>query len=98
MNKPIIEGIKLIRHNMGGINNADDPSFGPWRLDAVFRVPEFMAVAASFLYGREEICLRGKTKEALEKFAEANELKTHCRLQSLTITQPEETNDIPSNP
>jgi hypothetical protein len=89
MSKPIIEGIKLIKHNMGGVTNPDDPSYGPWRLDAIFRVPSFMEVAASFIYGREEIVLRGKTKEALEQFADVNGLKTHPRLQSLEITQPE---------
>ncbi len=83
-----IEGIKLIKHNMGGVDKPDDPSF-PWRLDAVFRVPGFMEVAASFIYGREEIVVRGLTKEKLEQFAEVNGLRTHPRLQKLEITQPE---------
>lgn len=89
MSKPIIEGIKLIKHNMGGVNEADDPTYGPWRLKAVFRVPSFMGVAANFIYGCEEIVVRGKTKEALEYFAEMNSLNTHPRLQKLEITQPE---------
>lgn len=89
MSNTVIEGIKLIKHNMGGVNNPDDPAYGPWRLDASFRVPSFMEVAASFIYGREEIVIRGKTKEALEQFADLNGLKTHPRLQKLEITQPE---------
>lgn len=89
MAKPVIEGIKLIKHNMGGVNNPDDPAYGPWRLDLVCRVPGFMEVAASFIYGREEVVVRGKTKEALEQFVEANNFRTHPRLQSLEITQPE---------
>ena len=32
-----IEGIKLIKHNIGGVNNPDDPSYGPWRLDEIGR-------------------------------------------------------------
>ena len=86
--KPIIEGIKLIKHNMGGVSVPDDPSY-PWRLNAVFRVPSFMDVAASFIYGREEIIVRGKTREALVQFATLNKLETHPRLQKLQITQPE---------
>ena len=84
-----IEGIKLIKHNIGGVNNPDDPSYGPWRLDAAFRVPEFMEVAASLLYVRQEIVIRGKTKEALYQFVSLNKLNSHPRLQSLVITQPE---------
>lgn len=86
--KPVIEGIKLIKHNMGGVNRADDPSY-PFRLDAIFRVPGFMEVAASFIYGREEIVVRGMTAEKLEEFIAANGLRTHPRLTKLDITQPE---------
>lgn len=84
----VIEGIKLIKHNGGGVNLPDDPSL-PWRLDAHFRAPEFMQVAFVMLYGNETICVRGKTKEALEQFVEVNKFKTHPRLISLEITQPE---------
>lgn len=84
-----IEGIKLIRHNAGGVNVPDDPSY-PWRLDASFSPPEFMLMAFIGLYGGiEEICVRGKTREALEQFVEMNSLRTHPRLRSLEITQPE---------
>ena len=75
--KILIKGIKLIKHNMGGINNEDDPSFGPYRLNATFRVPSFMEVAAVFIYGNEEIILRGKTEEALEEFISLNNLRKH---------------------
>ena len=89
MSKPFIEGIKLIRHNMAGVNRPDDPAYGPFLLTAIFRVPSFMEVAATFIYGREEIVLRGKTQEALEEFVDRNKLRQHCRLQKLEITQPE---------
>lgn len=84
-----IDGIKLIRHNASGINLPDDLSF-PWRLDANLRPLEFMAVAFIGLYGGSEtVCVRGQTREALEEFVEANNLRTHPRLRSLEITQPE---------
>lgn len=81
--------LKLIRHNMGGVDLPDDPSFGPWRLDMSFRVPGFMEVAAAFIYGTEQIVVRSKTKEALEKFASNNNFQKHPRLIKIEITQPE---------
>lgn len=84
----IIEGVKLIRHNAGRVNEPDDETY-PWRLDASFRAPEFMYVAFVFTYGgTEEICVRGKTQEALERFVELNDLRFHPRLISLKIWQP----------
>lgn len=83
-----IEGIKLIKHNLGGINDPDDPSFGPWRLDMSLRPPEFMKVASICMYGGNEVVMiRGKTREALEEFVELNQLRTHPRLVRLTIEQ-----------
>lgn len=85
----MIEGIKLIRHNAGGVNLPDDPSY-PWRLDVNLRPPEFMDFAFILLHGgSEEIVVRGMTKEALEEFVELNGLSDHPRLRSLEITQPE---------
>jgi len=84
-----IEGIKLIHHNASGITRPDDPSY-PWRLDATFSPPEFMQVAFIGLHGGLEIlCVRGKTREALEQFVELNGLRQHPRLHKLEITQPE---------
>ena len=85
MNKPI-EGIKLIKHNMGGVNEPDDPSY-PFKLEVICRVPSFMEVAATFIYGREHVIVRGKTREALEEFVARNGFRTHPRLQSLEITK-----------
>ena len=82
----IIDGIKLIQHNMGGVNNADDPSFGPFLLHIILRVPSFMEVTALFIYGREEIIVRGQTREALEQFLVLNELRTNPRLQKIEIS------------
>jgi len=84
-----IEGIKLIRHNADNVDKPDDTSY-PWRLDVNLSPPEFMLMAFICLYGgSEEICVRGMTREALEKFVEMNDLRGHPRLRSLEITQPE---------
>jgi len=79
--------VKLISHNMGGVNEPDDPSL-PWRLTAVLRVPEFMNVAALFLYGQERAVIRGSTKEELEQTAREYGITTNPRLISLTIEEP----------
>lgn len=82
-----IKGIKLIRHNAGGVNEPDDPSY-PWKLEARFSPPEFMMMAFIGLHGgSEEIVVRGETKESLEQFVEANDLRAHPRLRSLEITE-----------
>lgn len=93
MSEKIIDGLKLIKHNMGHINNPDDPSFGPWRLDIDLRPPEFMQVAAMLIYGNEEVVVRGKTQEALEKLIETNHFTTHPRLVRLTVRNTE-TNSV----
>ena len=80
--------IKVIYHNAGGINIPDDSSY-PWKLEANFRPPEFMYIAFIGLFGgSEEIIVRGKTKEALEKFANENSLNNHPRLRELRIYKP----------
>lgn len=85
----IIPGIKLILHNASNVRLPDDPSL-PFKLEASFSPPEFMIFAFIGIYGgSEEIVVRGETKEALDKFIEANNLRTHSRLRSLTITGPD---------
>jgi hypothetical protein len=79
--------VHLIEHNMGGVQNADDPSLGPWRLTAILRVPEFMEVAALFLYGNERVVVRGPSREELESWAAENRIPTHPRLINLTIEE-----------
>ena len=88
MSKPVIEGIKLIRHNAARYSVPDDFTY-PFRLDAKFRPPGFMDIAFIFIVGgSEEIVVRGMTAEKLEEFVAANGLRTHPRLISLEITQP----------
>jgi hypothetical protein len=84
-----IPEIKLIKHNAGGVSEADDPSF-PFKLEASFSPPSFMAVTFVMMHGgSEDIVVRGMTQEALERFVDANSLRSHPRLRSLTITGPE---------
>ena len=86
----VLAETKLIEHNMGGYKVPDDPTYGPWKLEVICRVPEFMAVAASFIYGREQVIARGKTREALEAFTVLNSLAGHPRLITMTFSQPED--------
>lgn len=82
-----IDGVKLIYHNAGGVNEPDDTSY-PFRLEANFSPPEFMNVAFILMRGgSEKIVVRGKTREALEKFVDLNNLRKHPRLRSLDITE-----------
>lgn len=84
-----IPGLKLIRHHGSGINLPDDESF-PFKLEANFRPPEFMAIAFIGLYGgSEEIVVRGMTKEALDELIGRNQFRTHPRLRWLTVTGPD---------
>jgi len=79
----IIPGLKLI-YQTGGQRQPDDPSM-PYLLEANFRPPVFMNVA---FVRSEEIVVRGETRQALDKFVQANDLDTHPRLRKLTITGP----------
>jgi hypothetical protein len=92
MSDGVIEGVKVIQHNMGGINRPDDPSY-PFLLQMVCRVPGFMEVTAAMIYGQEAVKVRGKTKEALEELIKRNNWSTHPRLISLTVTEPEKDPD-----
>jgi hypothetical protein len=84
-----IKGIKLIKHNVGGVDIPDDTSY-PFKLEASFRPPEFMIVAFVGLYGgSEDIIVRGMTREALEEFVDLNNLRKHPRLRKLEITGPD---------
>lgn len=54
-----------------------------------------MEVAFVMMHGgSEEICVRGKTRKALEEFVEVNFLKTHPRLRELNITEPEKAKSV----
>jgi hypothetical protein len=81
--------LKLIRHNSAGVNLPDDPSF-PYKLVVNCSPPEFMIVTFVSLHGgSEEVVVRSKTKESLDRFIKVNNFKTHPRLRRLTITGPD---------
>ena len=83
-----IEGIKLVRLT-GAVNEPDDPSY-PYKLDVNLRPPELMQVTFIMLYGgSEEIVVRGKTRDAINRFIELNDLRRHPRLRRMTITGPD---------
>lgn len=78
--------LKLIKHNVGHINEPDDPSY-PYKLELNFRPPELMQVTFVMLYGgSEEMIVRGKTREAIEHFIAVDDLRHHPRLRRGTIT------------
>ena len=89
MSKPVIPGLTLIKHNACGLDLPDNPSF-PYKLEISLRPPEFLEVTFILLYGStEEVVIRGMTKEALDQFIEANDIRNHIRLRHLTITGPD---------
>jgi len=89
MSENVIEGLKLIKHNAGGVNLPDDPSF-PYKMEMICSPPEFMTMAFIGLFGgSEEVIVRGMTKEALEEFIGKNNYRTHPRLRSLVISGPD---------
>ena len=84
-----IDGLKLIRLNSAQIDAPDDPSY-PYKLEVNLRPPELMQVAFVMLHGgSEEVIVRGKTREAIEKFIELNDQRRHPRLRRMTITGPD---------
>lgn len=89
MSKPVIPGLKLIKYNVGHLDLPDDPSF-PYKLEISLRPLERDEAMLIFLYdGTEEIVVRSTTKEALDQFIEANDLRNHPRLRHLIITGPD---------
>lgn len=85
----VIDGIKLITHNVSGIHNSDDPSL-PWRLDVRMNHGGFINVVRTAMNPEGEIiCVRGKSRESLEEFIKLNDLETHYRVTRLKLWKPE---------
>jgi hypothetical protein len=86
----VIEGLKLIRLNTAGVDEPDDPSY-PYKLKINLRPPELMQVAFVMMHGGSEIVVvRGKTREAIDRFIEVNNFRQHPRLRRGMITGPED--------
>jgi hypothetical protein len=88
----VIEGLKLIRLNSAKIDEPDDRYAAdyPYKLVVNLSPPELMQVAFIMLHGgSEEMVVRGKTHEALDRFVALNDLAKHPRLRWLTIEGPD---------
>ena len=81
--------LKVILHNAGNVNEADDPTF-PFKLEVSLRAPSFMNIAFIGLYGAtEELIVRGMTKEALDELIDEQRFRKHPRLIRLILTGPD---------
>lgn len=84
--------LKVIRLNTAGIDEPDAPyvTSHPYKLTAHLRPPDFMQVAFICRYGgSEELVVRSRTQEALNRFVEQKSLTQEPRLRSLVITGPD---------
>lgn len=84
-----IEGLKLIQLNSARVNEPDDPSY-PYKLVVNLSPPELMQITFIMLHGgSEELIVRAKTREAIDRFVAQNDLPRHPRLRRMTITGPD---------
>src|SRR4029077_7558214 len=61
----------------------------PYKLTAHLSPPDFMQVTFIMLHGgSEELIIRGRTREALDRFITRNNLKQNPRLRGMMITGP----------
>jgi hypothetical protein len=85
------DDLKLIRLNSRGIHEPDNLHAADYSYKLVVHLspPEFMHVTFILLHGgSEELIVRGKTRDALDRFITKNDLTQHPRLRSMTITAP----------
>lgn len=81
--------IKLIRHASSRIRRDDDPTM-PYRVEVDLCPPEFMVVTFVMLYGgSDEIVVRCATREAVDRFLDKLELRTHPRMRRIRIVGPD---------
>lgn len=89
MTNEVIPGLKVIHHSASGVDATDDPSF-PFKLEGNFGPPNFLEVSFILMRGGSEtFVIRAMNREALDKFIELNEYRTHPRLRRLIITGPD---------
>lgn len=82
----LIDGLKLIRHTTARINEPDDPSY-PFKLEVNLSPPELMQ-------GSEELVVRSMSREAIDQLIQANDLRRHPRLRRMTITGPDNLQEV----
>lgn len=81
------EDLKLI-HLTGTVDQPDDPIY-PYKLEVNLRPPELMQVTFIMLHGGSEvIVVRGKTREAIDRFIDQNKLRQHPRLRRMILSGP----------
>lgn len=88
----IDEDLKLIRLNSARINepDVDYATDYPYKLYVNLSPPELMQVTFIMLHGgSEEMVVRGKSHEALDRFVALNHLGNHPRLRWMTIESPD---------
>lgn len=78
--------VKVIYHNMDGIDEPDDPTM-PYVLRAKLRPPEFLFVAALLMYGNEECTIIGDSEAELQQVARDYGIAKNPRLISMSITR-----------
>jgi len=86
------DDLKIIRLNTHRIDEPDAAwsATYPYKLTANLRPPEFMQVTFICLHGgSEEMVLRGKTPEAINRFIAQNDLRHHPRLRAMIVTGPD---------
>lgn len=85
-----VSDLKLIRLT-GVIDQPDDPSPSyPYKLEVNLCPPDLMLVTFVMLHGGSEvIVVRGKTREAIDRFIEQNTLRQHPRLRWMILSGPD---------
>ena len=86
------DDLKLIRLNTHKIDEPEGAwiTTHPYKLEANLRPPELMQVTFICLHGgSEELIMRGKTLEALNRFIAQNDLRQQPRLRVMRITGPD---------
>lgn len=87
-----IEGLQLVYMTgtrLDGSLDRDDTGY-PYRLEVNLSPPQLMEVAFIMRHGgSEEIIVRAKTREAIDRFVDMNAFRKHPRLRRMTITGPD---------
>ena len=88
-----IEGLRLVYMTGARLDRSEDRDDAgyPYRLEVNLSPPQLMTVAFIMLHGgSEEIVVRSKTRDAIDRFIDMNEFCKHPRLRRMTITGPDD--------
>lgn len=88
------EDLKIIRLTGVVADQPDDSSY-PYKLEANLSPPELLLVTFVMLYGGSQvIVVRGKTRQAIDRFVEQNDLRRHPRLRRMILTGPGDAREV----